>query len=207
MENREPIINNHIDQLTLDFLMNRSQYKKYVEKNDPTKHIENEKHLQKILKYKNRISNITSDLLDNPEIMITLDVSQSFDRYVRTLIRYFEEFAEPQGGANTRSSLYNPGQGLYKDDETKDLEKYDNDALFDDMDGTDLDRINLLEYRSEKAEQKMAILQKVDESIREPEKLTTSQLSLLASPRSSSEQARQSTGLKSFWGKHLVKKI
>ena len=63
-------------------------------------------------------------------------------------------------------------------------EKYDNDALFDDMDGTDLDRINLLEYRSEKAEQKMAILQKVDESIREPEKLT-----------------------KSFWGKNLVKKI
>ena len=183
MENREPIINNHIDQLTLDFLMNRSQYKKYVEKNDPTKHIENEKHLQKILKYKNRISNITSDLLDNPEIMITLDVSQSFDRYVRTLIRYFEEFAEPQGGANTRSSLYNPGQGLYKDDETKDLEKYDDDVLFDDTDDTDLDLINLLEHRREEAEQKMAILQKIDESIREPEKLT-----------------------KSFWGKHLVKK-
>ena len=179
MENREPIINNHIDQLTLDFLMNRSQYKKYVEKNDPTKHIENEKHLQKILKYKNRISNITSDLLDNPEIMITLDVSQSFDRYVRTLIRYFE---------------------------TKDLEKYDDDVLFDDIDDNDNDRINLLEHRREEAEQKMAILQKVDESIREPEKLTTPQLSLLASPRSSSEQARQSTGLKSFWGKHLVKK-
>ena len=151
-------IANPIDQLTLDFLMNKNQYKKYVAKNDPTKHIENEKHLQKILKYKNRISNITSDLLDNPETMITLDVCQSFNRYVRTLIRYFE---------------------------TKDLEKYDNDALFDDMDDNDNDndRINLLEHRSEKAEQKMAILQKVDESIREPEKLT-----------------------KSFWGKHLVKK-
>ena len=168
MENREPIINNHIDQLTLDFLMNRSQYKKYVEKNDPTKHIENEKHLQKILKYKNRISNITSDLLDNPEIMITLDVSQSFDRYVRTLIRYFE---------------------------TKDLEKYDDDVLFDDIDDNDNDRIG----RSNEAEEKMAILQKIDESIREPEKLTTPPLSLLASPSSSS-------GLKSFWGKHLVKK-
>jgi hypothetical protein len=151
-------IANPIDQLTLDFLMNKNLYKKYVAKNDPTKHIENEKHLQKILKYKNRISNITSDLLDNPETMITLDVGQSFDRYVRTLIRYFE---------------------------TKDLEKYDDDVLFDDIDDNDNDndRINLLEHRSEKAEQKMAILQKVDESIREPEKLT-----------------------KSFWGKHLVKK-
>lgn len=156
MENREPIINNHIDQLTLDFLMNRKQYKKYVAKNDPTKYIENEEHLRKIWKYKDRISNITSDLLDNPEIMITLDVNQSFDQYVRTLIRYFE---------------------------TKDLEKYDDDVLFDDTDDTDLDRINLLENRREEAEQKMAILQKVDESIREPEKLT-----------------------KSFWGKHLVKK-
>ena len=163
MENREPVMNDPIDQLTLDFLMNRTQYKKYVAKNDPTKHIENEKHLQKLLKYKNRISNITSDLLDNPETMITLDVSQSFDRYVRTLIRHFE---------------------------TKDLEKYDNDVLFDDMDDSDNDRICL----SNEAEQKMAILQKIDESIREPEKLTTPPLS------------RQSTGLKSFWGKHLVKK-
>ena len=160
MENREPIINNHIDQLTLDFLMNQSQYKKYVAKNNPTKHIENEEHLQKICKYKHRISNITSDLLDNPETMISLDVSQSFDQYMRTLIRYLE---------------------------MKDLEKYDDDVLFDDMDGTNLDRINLLEHRRDSAEQKMAILQKVDESIREPEKLTT--------------------GLKSFWGKNLVKKI
>ena len=184
-------IANPIDQLTLDFLMNKNQYKKYVAKNDPTKHIENEKHLQKILKYKNRISNITSDLLDNPETMITLDVGQSFDRYVRTLIRYFE---------------------------TKDLEKYDNDALFDDIDDVDNDRIELLEHRRNEAEQKMAILQKVDESIREPEKITTPPLSLLASLRSSSEgfseplgiekeQARQSIGLKSFWGKNLVKKI
>ena len=176
MENREPVMNDPIDQITLDFLMNRTQYKKYVAKNDPTKHIENEKHLQKLLKYKNRISNITSDLLDNPETMINLDVSQSFDQYVRTLIRYFE---------------------------TKDLEKYDDDVLFDDIDDSDNDRICL----SNEAEQKMAILQKIDESIREPEKLTTPPLSLLASPRSSSEQARQSTGLKSFWCKHLVKKI
>jgi hypothetical protein len=161
MENREPIINNHIDQLTLDFLMNRSQYKKYVAKNDPTKHIENEEHLQKICKYKHRISNITNDLLDNPETMITLDVSQSFDRYVRTLIRYFE---------------------------MKDLEeKDDDDVLFNHIDDADDDRIDLLEHRRDSAEQKMAILQKVDESIREPEKLTT--------------------GLKSFWGKNLVKKI
>ena len=108
--------------------------------------------------------------------MINLDVSQSFDQYVRTLIRYFE---------------------------TKDLEKYDDDVLFDDIDDSDNDRICL----SNEAEQKMAILQKIDESIREPEKLTTPPLSLLASPRSSSEQARQSTGLKSFWCKHLVKKI
>jgi hypothetical protein len=129
--------------------MNRNQYKKYVEKNDPTKHIENEKHLQKILKYKNRISNITNDLLDNPETMITLDVSQSFDRYMRTLIRYFE---------------------------MKDLEEKDDDILF----GYDTDNVKDADFFREESEQKMAILQKVDESIREPEKLTT--------------------GLKSFWG-------
>jgi hypothetical protein len=149
MENREPIINNHINQITLDFLMNQSQYKKYVAKNDPTKHIENEEHLQKICKYKHRISNITNDLLDNPETMITLDVSQSFDRYVRTLIRYFE---------------------------MKDLENKDDDVLFD----YDMDNDNDADYFREESDKKMAILQKVDEFIREPEH--------------------------SYWGKNIVKK-
>jgi len=96
-----------INKMTLEFLMNRSKYKKYVEKVDPSKHRENEKHLQKICTYKHRILNLTSDLLDDPELMITLDVGESFHDYMRTLIRYFE---------------------------MKDMEKHDGDVLFDGID-------------------------------------------------------------------------
>ena len=96
-----------INKMTLELLMNRSKYKKYVEKVDPSKHRENDNHLQKICKYKHRILHLTSDLLDDPELMITLDVGESFHGYMRTLIRYFE---------------------------MKDMEKHDDDVLFDDID-------------------------------------------------------------------------
>ena len=104
------IITDPIDKITLEFLMNRSKYKKYIEKTDPHKYRENENHLQKIWKYRNRISKLTSDLLDNPELMITLDVGECFHNYTRTLIRYFE---------------------------MKDMEKNDSDVLFDDIDDDD----------------------------------------------------------------------
>jgi hypothetical protein len=103
-------ITDPINKITLEFLMNRSKYKKYIEKVDPSKHRENEKHLHKIWKYKNRILNLTNDLLDNPDRMITLDVGDCFHSYMRTLIRYFE---------------------------MKDMEKHDSDVLFDDIDNDD----------------------------------------------------------------------
>ena len=111
MENKN-VITDPIDKITLEFLMNRSKYKKYIEKTDPHKYRENENHLQKIWKYRNRISKMTDDLLKNPEMMVTLDVSDCFHNYMRTLIRYFE---------------------------MKDMEKHDSDVLFDDIDDDDND--------------------------------------------------------------------
>jgi hypothetical protein len=96
-----------VDRMTLEFLMNRTQYKKYVEKTDPTKFVENETHLNKLTKYKQKILELTEELLNDPELLITLDVNESFDSYSRTLIRYFE---------------------------TKELEKEDVDMMFDKMD-------------------------------------------------------------------------
>jgi hypothetical protein len=141
MENEEPLISNPIDQITLDFLMNRKQYKKYVAKNDPMKHFENEEHLQKIWKYRNRISEMTDNLLKNPETMITLDVNQAFDRYMRTLIRYFE---------------------------MKELEKKDIDVLFDDMDDEEEKyRTSIAENTKIQLEHKMALVNVTDQEHRE----------------------------------------
>ena len=117
-------ITDPINKLDLEFLMNRSQFKKYVAMVDPTKHMENEAKLKKIRKYKHRILGLTDELVENPEMMVALDVNESFFQYVNVLIRYFE---------------------------TKDMEKHDMDVLFDkidddgDDDGDDDDTITLKE--------------------------------------------------------------
>lgn len=133
-----PQITDPIDQITLDFLMNRNHYKRYVAKTDPSRYVENEEHLQKIWKYRTRISEMTDELLKNPETMVTLDISQAFDRYVRTLIRYFE---------------------------MKELEKKDVDTLFDEMDDEESDRNDMDERKKKEIERKMAILNDVDTGI------------------------------------------
>lgn len=81
---------NNIDKLTLELLINKSQYKKYVQKNDPAKYSENQAHLGKIEKYRYKIEHIFSSLLENPEQQITTDINQDFTHFVKTCIRYFE---------------------------------------------------------------------------------------------------------------------
>jgi len=101
------IVSNPIDKVNLEYLMNRTQYKKYVSKTNPTKHAENELFLMKVNKYKNKISNLTEKLLMNPEEPITLDVNNGFNEYVNILIKHFE---------------------------MKDMENEDNDTLFEKVD-------------------------------------------------------------------------
>ena len=106
-EDKITVPSNPIDKVTLEFLMNKTQYKKYVSKTNPTKHIQNEIYLNKVYNYKTQILEMTKDLLKNPESQITLDVNESFENYMKTLIRYFE---------------------------TKEMEKSDNDTMFEKID-------------------------------------------------------------------------
>lgn len=137
-----------INNITLEFLMNKSQFRKYVEKNDPNKHIENEKHLQKLIKYQHRILNLTEDLMNDADLVVSLDINDCFNKYVRTLILYFEE---------------------------KEMEKRgDTDTLFDKMDNDE------------------------DTILRQP----------LSLKKVESQETLEDTPLiKSFWGKHVVRKI
>jgi len=85
-----PSSNEYIDKLTLELLMNKSQYQKYVSKTDPKKHEEFQEHANKIRKYKHSILNLTTELLNDPYRSITGEVNGIFDDYVKTMIRYFE---------------------------------------------------------------------------------------------------------------------
>jgi hypothetical protein len=109
---------NKMDKLTMEYLMNKSQYKKYVAKTDPEKYANDETLYQKICKYRNKILFLTEELLENPNKLVTLDVNDGFSDYARTMIRYFE---------------------------MKEMEKDDNDIIFDkiDIDMNDVNKVRM----------------------------------------------------------------
>jgi hypothetical protein len=81
---------NLIDKMTLELLMNKTQYNKYISKNDPKKHAEINEYLNNIKKYGRSISELTIELLNEPNKPITNEVNEVFEHYVKTLIRYFK---------------------------------------------------------------------------------------------------------------------
>lgn len=81
---------NSIDKLTLELLINKSQYKKYMQKNNPAKYSENQVYLGKIQRYRNKIEYMFSTLIENPETQITSDIDRDFTHFVKTCIQYFE---------------------------------------------------------------------------------------------------------------------
>ena len=91
-EDDEPKLpsNEFIDKITLEMLMNKNHYNRYISQTDPKKHQEHLDDVSKIKKYRNWILNTTTEFLDNPDNQVTTEVNEAFDVYVRTLIRHFE---------------------------------------------------------------------------------------------------------------------
>jgi hypothetical protein len=80
-----------LDKLTLELLMNKTNYKKYVEKTDPKKFDERQQFLARVRKYRGRILSLTEDYLENPDIQVSLDMNQAFDDFMKSAIRYLED--------------------------------------------------------------------------------------------------------------------
>jgi hypothetical protein len=79
---------NNIDQLTLELLVNKGQYKKYLAVADPQRFEEQQKHLEKIAKYENKIRSMFSNLMEGKQIKN--DVNESFDQFIKDCIRHCE---------------------------------------------------------------------------------------------------------------------
>ena len=79
-----------IDKITLELLMNKNHYNRYMAETNPKKFQEHREHLQNVKKYRDAILEITTELLINPEKQINTEVNDQFDSYVRTLIKYFQ---------------------------------------------------------------------------------------------------------------------
>jgi len=82
--------NEYIDKITLELLLNKNHYSKYLSKTDPKKFDEFREHKSKLHKYSIDIVDITSQLIENPKKMFSSDIEETFDSYVKSIIRYLE---------------------------------------------------------------------------------------------------------------------
>jgi hypothetical protein len=80
----------NIDKLTLELLMNKTNYNKYMEKTNPEKHKEQREFHQKIKKYGPQIQHLTRRFLENPNYQINLEMDDMLEGYARTFIKYLE---------------------------------------------------------------------------------------------------------------------
>ena len=80
----------YINNITMNFLMNKSQHKKYISEEDPASYEREQKHIRTLKKYKNEIIDLTIRLICEPDTQITTDVNESFNDYTRTLLRYLK---------------------------------------------------------------------------------------------------------------------
>ena len=82
------IMNQLINQITLECLINKDQYEKYLTKNMDKVKISNKKDKKF---YRKRILQLTRDiLLNNPPNNINNDIVFTFETYVKTCIQYFK---------------------------------------------------------------------------------------------------------------------
>lgn len=82
--------NSFVDQLTLELLMNKSQYHKLVSKTNPDEFCKIQNHYDEISDYADDILELTQELLTNRYKNVSTEVNDSFDGYVRTVINHYK---------------------------------------------------------------------------------------------------------------------
>jgi len=90
LDSEECAGSSEIDKLTLELLLNKTHYQKYLSKTDPQKHAEYCEFLDKLARFREDILQMTTDLLDNPKKMYTNEVGDAFNSYAKALVKYLE---------------------------------------------------------------------------------------------------------------------
>jgi hypothetical protein len=79
-----------VDKITLELLMNKQQYNKYLAIKDPSKYDEVQQYLNKIKKYKDIIMEITEEYVVNNNKQNTNELDEAFQQYSKSCIRFIE---------------------------------------------------------------------------------------------------------------------
>lgn len=96
--------NAFVDKITLELLLNKTMYQKYLSKSEPQKFAEYQEFLNNCTKYKRQMVNITCSLIDNPSNKFSTEVANAFETYAKVLIRDLElkEMTDSIQAANNR---------------------------------------------------------------------------------------------------------
>lgn len=82
--------NEYIDKITLELLLNKNHYNKYLSKTNPKKFEEHKEYKQKLKKYSIDIIDMTSQLIENPNTQFSNEIEESFHIYIQSIFKYFE---------------------------------------------------------------------------------------------------------------------
>jgi len=81
---------NALDEMTLRLLTSKKKYNQYLATAMPDKSAEIQEFYTKIAKFRPRIQSLLGKYLDNPASQTTIDVDESVEQCLRTLIKHFE---------------------------------------------------------------------------------------------------------------------
>lgn len=101
-----PPVQSFVDRITLETLMNRTNYGKYLSKIDPKRHAEHQDFLTKLRKYKTKILEKTETMMNKPKTMYTNEVHETFTTYMKTLIRFLEVEEQNRTGDSDDDMLF-----------------------------------------------------------------------------------------------------
>jgi len=90
-ENTVDPTNAYVDKLTLELLLNKTHYQKYLAKSDPQIYAEQQEFLESCSRFRRLIIDMTARLLENPKNpQYNGEVCDAFNKYAQVLIRYLE---------------------------------------------------------------------------------------------------------------------
>lgn len=80
----------YIDRITLELLINKNQYNKYLASANPEKHKRIVEFSEKLAKYSDKILSLTEEYCSNPKTQNTTEMDETFVTFAKTCFRYFE---------------------------------------------------------------------------------------------------------------------
>lgn len=82
--------NEYIDKITLELLLNKNHYSKYLAKTDPKRYDEFKDYKSKLRKYSIDIVDITSQLIEHPKTQYSKEIEETFEIYTKSIFKYYE---------------------------------------------------------------------------------------------------------------------